>query len=197
MNLTELGLNRFLYKSSTQNTADSSLLSSSSSSGDNFSATSLANGIASGTIVTSCILQSSPSDNRIQISPDDTLRAYNNGQVILQIDRNGLALAGDQYFVFDGVKQPITYTGYMSTGGVLSNGPVGWSGLFLLVGFYRVVHNLNLTSPYLRVQIQGDNSSFIVTTINSTANYFDIAVQNSSGTPTTADFEFVAFRYLP
>lgn len=90
MNLDELRLNRFLYRDS-ENQGDGSLAYAAAANASDFSGSGSGGGIPEpGSIITSVILQSSPSDNRIEINPDDTLRAYNEGEVILTIDKDGL-----------------------------------------------------------------------------------------------------------
>jgi len=87
MNLQDLNLNRYLYKETSSETS-----SNIADSSNNYSDFSGGNGGVPepGSIITSVILQSSPSDNRIEINPDDTLKAYNGGEVVLIIDKDGI-----------------------------------------------------------------------------------------------------------
>jgi len=89
MNLQDLNLNRYLYKETSSETS-----SNIADSSNNYADFSGGNGGVPepGSIITSVILQSSPSDNRIEINPDDTLKAYNGGEVILVIDKNGIVV---------------------------------------------------------------------------------------------------------
>jgi len=91
MNLSDLNLNRFLYRDSSQQ-SDSSLTSSNAGITD-FSGGAGNGGVPEpGSIITSVILQSSPSDDRIEINPDDTFKAYNGGEVVVLIDKNGITV---------------------------------------------------------------------------------------------------------
>ena len=89
MNLNDLNLNRFLYR---ENTPETSSNIANASNNKDFSSNGNGGVPEPGSIITSVILQSSPSDNRIEINPDDTLKAYNNGEVILVIDKNGITV---------------------------------------------------------------------------------------------------------
>lgn len=188
MNLTELGLNRFLYKDISNQGADNSLFSSnvSQSSGNTGSGSSNApaTSIAPGTII-----QTSPSQNRVEMNPDDTLRAYNNGQVVVQIDRNGISTFGQP--------QPGIYTGNVSAAGTISNGPPGWTCAFIAPsGTYTITHNLGLASPYFRVFVEPRNSSFMITSVTQVnGNSFDVICRDDAGGVTGGDFTFQALRF--
>lgn len=87
MNLGDLNLNRFLYRDVQSGSPDSSLTSVNNVVNNTGAGGSVP---SPGSIITSVILQSSPSDDRIEINPDDTLKAYNNGNVVVLIDKDGI-----------------------------------------------------------------------------------------------------------
>lgn len=198
MQIEELGLNRFLYKTANGIGSDSSLFSPGSSGADGAGGgLGPATSVASGTIITSCILQSSPSDNRIEINPDDTFRAYRNRQVVVQIDRNGITLAGASFFNYEGQDQPVMYTGNVNAAGTLTDGPSGWTSSFIFLGFYRIVHNLGLAAPYMKVVVTTQNGYRLIADVVSNTNYFDVSFIDDGGVTQQGDFTFFAARYLP
>ncbi len=90
--LFDLNLDRYLYRyqytnpdTSAQAMINSTAPGSSGSSGNS-------GGVPPppGLVITGVILRSSDSDNRIEIDPDDTFKAYNNKQVVVLIDKNGI-----------------------------------------------------------------------------------------------------------
>ena len=101
--LAELNLNRYLYKGDDNVPPDSSLMFSSNINTTNLGANGgdesiipPASAIAPGTVISSAVIQTSPSDDRIELNssnglPNDTLYAYRDGQVILTINRDGIS----------------------------------------------------------------------------------------------------------
>lgn len=94
MQLTDLNLNRFIYRTvQTIQTADSSIMATSAGavipSGN---AVATGGAAATSTLITGTILQSSGSDNRIEINPNDTLIVYNKGVAAITIDHNGIVV---------------------------------------------------------------------------------------------------------
>lgn len=91
--LQDLKINRRLYRrtSATEETNPISSYSNSSSGsttgGSSSSSTSTppATAVAPGTVIQSAIWQTSASDNRIELNPDDTLLAYLNGVPLVEI----------------------------------------------------------------------------------------------------------------
>ena len=91
MQLRELFLNRFLFRDNA-GISDASPLGSDVGGGGSGGggSSSPANSVAPGTVIQSALIQSSGSDDRIEINPDDTFRAYTDGEITTQIDRNGI-----------------------------------------------------------------------------------------------------------
>jgi hypothetical protein len=97
--LSDLGLNRYLQKDDSgldTNNVESSI--STDIANSQGGATGLAgagsgqsNGIEPGSNpVQGTLLQSSGSNDRVEINPDDSFYAYNNGNVVVTIDRTGI-----------------------------------------------------------------------------------------------------------
>jgi len=96
------GLNRRIYKSRpndvilgtadtfnyTNQTAQGAGASQTGQGGSQASQPAIA--VAPGTIITSAIWQTSNSNDRIQLTPDDTMTSFRNGQVQIQLDSRGL-----------------------------------------------------------------------------------------------------------
>lgn len=177
MNLTDLNLNRHLYRDVQSGSPDSSLTSVNNVAPASSGGSSVP---SPGSIITSVILQSSPSDDRIEINPDDTLKAYNNGNVVVEINKDGIfadyaefdtvviqnetvisqtvisetvetadieTLNVTTVFTYKGIQQPVLYTGVVSIAGVGNPLPSGWSTSLVSTGIYRITHNLNIGGP--------------------------------------------------
>jgi hypothetical protein len=111
-----------------------------------------ANGIQPGSQpIQSTIIQSSPSDNRIEINPNDTFKAYNAGQVVVLIDKNGITAAStgtdtlnvSNTFNYQGEPQPVHYIGTVDITGAGTDLPTGWTSTLFGTGTYIITHNLN------------------------------------------------------
>lgn len=92
MNLDQLQLNRRLYRKTNKNDStdptDSVSLSQYNTTPP--PPTPLpSTAIAPGTVVQSCTWQTSPGDDRIELTPDDKLTSYENGDIRTQMTRNG------------------------------------------------------------------------------------------------------------
>lgn len=101
--LADLNLNRYLYKGDDNVPPDSSLMFGSNNNTTNYGANGgdetivpPASSIAPGTLISSTVIQTSPSDDRIELNssnglPGDTLYVYNDGVVVLTIDKDGIS----------------------------------------------------------------------------------------------------------
>lgn len=150
MNLSEIGLNRFLYK-------DGSLIDKSNAAssmdkdigGANVSTTT-GNGTSEGVEpggnpIQNTLLQSSGSADRVEINPNDEFLAYNNEEVVVRINKDGIwAVNGEienltsenaeiedlkvnNTFTYQGVVQPVMYCGEVQGNGVGVSLPAGWT----------------------------------------------------------------------
>jgi len=178
MQLTDLGLNRYLYKDNATTNVDSSLLALNNVN-DPYS--SVAGGGAGSTeadkpakfIASGTIIQTSPSQNRIEMNPDDTFKVYRNGEVVFEIDQGNFSTIipffGDiitadtidtNHFSRNGIEQPTQVVGNVSALGVLSDlsaGATGWSVIHLATGVYEIDYTVVPTPPgimYMLVNTQ-------------------------------------------
>lgn len=217
MQLTDLQLNRYLYKDLGGDIPDSSLMAYNVNTTDlgggvsGAGGTPPANSVASGTIISSVILQSSPSSFRVEIDTDDVLRAYNNNVVILTIDRNGLNGSGAVLttvnagtlnvltkFNYIGIPQPVLYSGNVNSAtGVITFGPTGWTGARTGVGAYTITHGLGLSAPFLKVFGAQGSIGVIEPVVNQSNNFFTMNWYDTTGNPIDVNFTFLALRDLP
>jgi len=202
MQLQELFLNRFLFRDNEDINANSSLASNYSNPGSGGSGggdTAPALAIAPGTIIQSCLIQSSGSDDRIEINPDDTFRAYTDGVITTLIDSNGIVtenlttvnsttlfetvgeLTVSDIFIYQGARQPINYVGVVSSIGVFIFSPPGWSVVRNSVGNYTITHNMAVPifDDYV-VTVSAINGHFRSRVPSRSANTFDVTWQQSA-----------------
>ncbi len=109
------------------------------------------NSVVPGSIIQSVTLQSSGSDDRIEINPDDQLLAYNDGDVVVRINKDGIDATNivvenldvTDEFTYAGAKQPQVFGGSIdgATGAALFL-PTGWTSVRNSVGNYTITHNL-------------------------------------------------------
>lgn len=216
MDLTTLGLNRFLYKDTQAITADSSLTALNNSNGSSdgssgstgTSSDSQARYIAPGTII-----QTSPSNNRVEMNPDDSLKAYNNSVAVVTIDKNGISVQGPGFisnadiqtlnvtstFTYDGIPQPIMYVGQVTAAGAFfgpNPGLAGWTVTHVSTGNYRITHNLGLASPWLYVVATPWIPPAVSTVLQLNGNFFVVSIVDDTGTNVDAAFTFHA-AHLP
>lgn len=154
MKLPDLNLNGFLYKATTNTSPYGGLGDEKLNNTIEQAANRPATAVAPGTVITSTIFQSSGSNKRIEILPNDTLIAYRNGTPILIIDRDGLATAlpiETAGIKNNGFDQPtLIGAGFVNSSGTPSGTifPAGWTSTKLSNGRYQITHNLN-TLDYL------------------------------------------------
>lgn len=229
--LSELGLNRYLYRDNTELDTSNALSSAfkdisgeqggayGTSGNQASSTTNQASAIAPGSVIQSSTIQSSPGDNRVEINPNDTFRAFRNGAVVVLIDQNGIVAEDIEVenltvenadvdvlnvneIVYDGVPLPVTFTGIVSSLGVGVILPSGWTSVQNGVGDYTITHNLNSASyTALVTPITGH---FRGQVLNQTVNTFDVTWQESDYAaglytgeiPVDVGFAFAVFEIL-
>lgn len=219
MDFTQLNLDRFMYRNSEQVSSDpygaslaainslnlygasQSSQPSSSDSGSYGGASGdvLASGLAPASVVQSSLIQSSASDNRVEINPDDSFDAYENKVIVVRIDRNGIASTKpfasgpatvNGTFTYGGVAQPkflgvgqVTATGTQAPGFF----PSGWSVSHLATGRYQVTHNLGFIEYGVAITpVAATVRSFSVESFSLT----DFIIRIADVTPTLTDTEF-------
>lgn len=195
MNLSDLGLNRYLYRDNDNLDTTSPLASTmgdtSSSTGGN-SSSSTSNGIQPGSNpVQGTLLQSSGSDDRVEINPNDHFYAYNDGGVVVDISKDGIDadyivardivvdnLNVNDLFTYFGAKQPVLYNGEVLSNGTFVTSPPGWTIVKNSTGIYTITHSLNTDPCY--VFCAPRNGHFRYQTELVDANTFRISWEQTS-----------------
>ena len=177
MNLSDLGLNRYLYRDNgdLNNTnpvasafGDITNQGGSSTGGSNTTNTGAANGLQPGSNpVVGVLLQSSAGDDRVEINPNDHFYAYNNGDVVVDISKDGIVadnivvqnetvvnsstdfLDVNDLFTYLGAKQPVLYNGEVLSSGSFVTSPPGWTIVRNSTGIYTITHNLDTDPCYV------------------------------------------------
>jgi len=138
--LEENNFDRYIYRNN-QNSMSSYLGGDNSqSSGSGGSGSGASNGLQPGSNpVQGTLIQSSGSDNRVEINPDDHFYAYRDGNVVVSISRDGITgetgvfdeLSVNNNFVYNGIDQPVVFTGIINSDGTSTDLPSGWSSSLL------------------------------------------------------------------
>ncbi len=179
MNLSDLGLNRYLYRDNGDiNTTDpvasafgdiSNQTGSSTGGSSSSSNTGAANGLQPGSNpVVGVLLQSSAGDDRVEINPNDHFYAYSDGEVVVDISKDGIVadyieaktsvivnesvdnLTVNDLITYLGAKQPVLYNGeVLGTTGTFVTSPPGWTIVKNSTGIYTITHNLNTDPCYV------------------------------------------------
>lgn len=165
--------------------------------------------VAEGTVITSSIWQTSGSNNRIELLPDDTLTSYNGGAIGFRLEP-GLVISNNP-IVYDNVQQPVVYSGRVSISSPSStNLPVGWSLSVVTISgttFAVLTHNLNndqmFTTVTNSILSSTDEVTFTVTTlpntilIHASTPTFDGTGAFTGYDKTVVDsFDFTTTRYI-
>ena len=99
-----------------------------------------------------------------------------------------MAISGN--FEFQGVHQPLQYTGYVNSGG--SSGtpfPSGWSVSKLATGRYRITHNFS-DVDYTVVANAVASNTRMVTIESRASDYFDVRIADLTPVLVDSDFMF-------
>lgn len=216
MELKDLNLDRNLSKSnqnvSTETSTEVSVNNENNGPDSKKGGKDDAKEVLTGTVITSCFIQSSNSGDRIEISSsytfngnsieNDAFVAFNNGIPIVIIDKNGIfadnitggsILSALQLFVYQNIEQPVIYYGRVNdTGGAVIL-PLGWSSTQLGTGEYRVTHNLGMTQ-YI-VNITAFDSVPVIWIVDGiSSNSFTVKSFDDSGVAIDGGFMFSLFR---
>ena len=195
--LSDLGLNRFIYRDNSNINSTSAISSAfentatsqGTSSGGNGGGSSQGNDqlpakdVVPGSIIVASLIQSSPRPERVQITPDtDSLSAYStSGNEVLRIDRNGIVSLDADF------QREITYKTYVlpvtMRGGINFNGtyfiiPGGWSSTQTGTGIYEITHNLGTADLVITVTPFNGWYRGRVTSVTTTT--FEIQFQEST-----------------
>lgn len=204
--LSDIGLNRFLYKDNSGNGANPfGFLGGNNSNGSSFYGNPPATNVAPGTVIASCLIQTSPGNDRVELNQADpvfngeSLTAYRNGVAVVVINRFGIytlqPINVNGPFIYGGYAQPTMIGGGFvnavgTPGGVF---PTGWTVINLSPGRYQVTHNIGNT-----------NYCVLATVLSATTREFSIEAQtnttfimriydNATASLTDQDFSFLVF----
>lgn len=201
MNLEELNLNRNLTKFGGSNV--DAITKSLNTSVPTGSGEQDAPNILTGTVITSCIVQSSGGPDRVELAPYvtsntgvtlaekiDALVAYKDNIAVVLINKDGIygtvASFGDaaitnlgvsSTFIYKGIIQPVVFYGAVSSAGSITS-LYSWTCTHLGTGSYRITHNLN--STFYTVNITPNTGHYRGMVTNVGVNSFDISFQQSS-----------------
>lgn len=143
MTLEDKNFDRYLYKRSTTSSAFEQFGDDKLTNEIANSANKPATAVAPGTVIQSTIIQSSGSNDRVEIDPSDQLIVYRNGVPVVIIDQDGIATT--RTIVNKGFAQPVIIgAGFVNADGSVSPTvfPDGWSCTKLGTGRYQITHNL-------------------------------------------------------
>lgn len=198
--LKELNLNRFLYRDTAGAGSNPfGFLGNSPGGGSSFYGNPPAVSVAPGTVITSCLVQTSPGDDRVELNQADpvfngeSLTAYRSGSAVVIINRDGIYTT--RTIVYGGFNQPVVigagFVNAVGTPGTVF--PGGWTSVNLSPGRYQVTHNIGNT-----------NYGVVATVLAATTREFSIEAQNNNdfimriydnatATLTNQDFYFIVF----
>lgn len=206
MDLDYQKLNRRLYKKDSKyedTDIGSSLYYAGTGDGNYGPATE----VAEGTVITSAIWQTSGSNDRIELLPDDTLTSYDNGSVGFKLEPG--RVTSNNPIIYDGSQQPVVYSGRVSLSNPGStNIPPGWT-LSTIVGATTAVvltHNLNNDQVFVNVTnyilSPNDTQFFVTTSLLNSIVIIAYSPTYAAGSFTGYDgnvidsFDFTATRYI-
>ena len=195
--LSELGLNRFIYRDNSNINSTSALSSAfentatsqGTSSGGNGGGSSQGNDqlpakdVVPGSIIVASLIQTRPTFERVELNPDQNAllvfdSANNN---VLKIDKDGLVTLDADF------QREITYKTYVlpvtMRGGINFNGtyfiiPGGWSSTQTGTGIYEITHNLGTAD--LVITVTPFNGWYRGRVTNITTTTFEIQFQEST-----------------
>lgn len=195
--LSDLGLNRFIYRDNSNINSTSALSSAfentatsqGTSSGGNGGGSSQGNDqlpakdVVPGSIIVASLIQTRPTFERVELNPDQNAllvfdSANNN---VLKIDKDGLVTLDADF------QREITYKTYVlpvtMRGGINFNGtyfiiPGGWSSTQTGTGIYEITHNLGTADLVITVTPFNGWYRGRVTSVTTTT--FEIQFQEST-----------------
>lgn len=203
--LSDNGFNRYIYRdtsnydtsdvstSAYQDIAGSQNSNANPGGGSTGNSTTPSNGLQPGSQpVQGVLLQTSGSDYRVELNPDDHLYAYNDGDVVVTIGKDGIdadnIVARDHttdnlnvmdLFTYDGINQPVVFSGeVLGSSGTFVTAPAGWTIVKNGTGDYTITHNLNTDPTYLICSPRSGHFRYQIDAI--TANYVRVTWEETS-----------------
>jgi hypothetical protein len=192
--LSDKNFDRFLYRRSTTTSAYEQFGDDKLSNAVLEAASRPATAVAPGTVIQSTIFQSSGSNDRVEITPNDQLVVYRDGVPVVIIDQDGMSTT--RTIVNKGFAQPVIIgAGFVNANGTVSPTvfPVGWTCTLLSTGRYEITHNLN-SGDYcvLATPVAGTTREFSIEaqTINTFITRF---YDNTSASLIDTDHSFLVY----
>jgi len=193
MKTSDLKLDRYLYRKSNTTSAyeqfDDDKLTNAIEANTNRPATA----VAPGTVIQSTIFQSSGSNDRVEILPNDTLVVYRDGVPVVLIDQDGISTT--RTIVNKGYPQPVIIgAGFVNAAGTAGTVfPSGWTVTNIGTGQYRITHNLGTTDYAVTLTpLAGTTREFSVQVQD--INFFETRFYNNATTSLTdTDHSFLLF----
>lgn len=194
MKITDLKFDRFLYRKANTTSAYDQFGDDKLTNAIEANTNRPATAVAPGTVIQSTIIQSSGSNDRVEITPNDQLVVYRDGVPVVIIDQDGMATT--RTIVNKGFPQPVIIgAGFINASGTPSPTvfPVGWTCSKIANGRYQIVHNLGSGDYAILVTpLAGTTREFSVETQNInnfTTRFYD----NNTTSLTDTDHYFLVF----
>lgn len=193
MKTSDLKLDRYLYRKANTTSAYEQFGDDKLTNAIEANTNRPATAVAPGTVIQSTIFQSSGSNDRVEILPNDTLTVYRDGVPVVLIDQDGISTT--RTIVNKGYPQPVIIgAGFVNAGGTPGTVfPSGWTCTNIGTGQYRITHNLGTTDyAVVLTPLAGTTREFSVQT--QAINYFETRFYNNATTSLTdTDHSFLLF----
>lgn len=193
MKTSDLKLDRYLYRKANTTSAYEQFGDDKLTNAIEANINRPATAVAPGTVIQSTIFQSSGSNDRVEILPNDTLVVYRDGTPVVLIDQNGISTT--RTIVNKGYPQPVIIgAGFVNDDGTPGTiFPQGWTCTNIGTGRYRITHNLGtINYAVLITPLAGTTREFSVQA--RTINYFETRFYNNATTSLIdTDHSFLLF----
>jgi len=191
MKTSDLKFDRYLYRKANTTSAYEQFGDTLQNRVYDDSQKGLAGAVLPATVIQSSIIQSSGSNNRVEILPNDTFNVYRDGNLLMTIDSNGVTVNPNS-------SVPQYQPNILGYGKINSDGtpgaifPPGWTGGLASTGEVFIVHNLNVEYGVLLTPITTDNIQATVTIYDPTF-FKTLMYDTTTGLPTDTEYSFIVF----
>jgi len=193
MKTSDLKLDRYLYRKNNTTSAYDQFGDDKLTNAIEANTNRPATAVAPGTVIQSTIFQSSGSNDRVEILPNDTFVVYRDGVPVVLIDQDGISTT--RTIVNKGYPQPVIIgAGFVNAGGTAGTVfPSDWTVTSIGTGQYRITHNLGTTDyAVVLTPLAGTTREFSVQVQN--INFFETRFYNNATTSlTNTDHSFLLF----
>lgn len=191
MKTSDLKLDRYLYRKANTTSAYEQFGDDKLTNAIEANTNRPATAVAPGTVIQSTIFQSSGSNDRVEILPNDTFNVYRDGNLLMTIDSNGVTVNPNS-------SVPQYQPNILGYGKINSDGtpgaifPPGWTGGLASTGEVFIVHNLNVEYGVLLTPITTNNIQATVT-IYDPIFFKTLMYDTTTGLPTDTEYSFIVF----